>query len=85
VVGTLVGLAISPVLGALAALMVIRCVRRLGRRATRRWRTPVRAGEWAMSAALAFSHGANDAQKSIGVVAAVLVAGGRIDALAAPL
>ena len=30
-----------------------------------------------MSAALAFSHGANDAQKSVGVIAALLLAGGR--------
>ena len=37
-----------------------------------------------MSAALAFSHGANDAQKSIGVIAALLLAGGQIDTLAAP-
>ena len=37
-----------------------------------------------MSAALAFSHGANDAQKSVGVIAALLLADGRIDTLAAP-
>ena len=85
VVGTLVALAISPLLGALVALLAIRGFRRLARRATRRWRAPVRAGEWAMSAALAFSHGANDAQKSIGVIAALLLADGRIDTLAAPL
>ena len=30
-----------------------------------------------MSATLAFSHGANDAQKSIGVIAALLLAGGQ--------
>ena len=37
-----------------------------------------------MSAALAFSHGANDAQKSVGVVAALLLADGRITSLSAP-
>ena len=37
-----------------------------------------------MSAALAFSHGANDAQKAIGVVAALLLAAGDIDSLSAP-
>ena len=38
-----------------------------------------------MSAALAFSHGANDAQKSVGVIAALLLADGRDrHALAAP-
>jgi PiT family inorganic phosphate transporter len=45
-------------------------IRRLAHRATRRWRGPVRGGEWGMSAALAFSHGANDRQKSVGVIAA---------------
>ncbi len=83
-VGTLVALAISPLLGALGALGAIRGLRRLARRASTRWGMPVRGGEWAMSAALAFSHGANDAQKSIGVVAALLLADGRIDTLAAP-
>ena len=85
VFGALIALAISPPLGALAALLAIRALRRLARRATRRWRGPVRGGEWAMSAALAFGHGANDAQKSIGVVAALLLAEGRIDTLAAPI
>ena len=85
VVGTLVALAISPVLGGVAALLVIRALRRLARRGTRRLHAPVRGGEWSMSAALAFSHGANDAQKSIGVLVALLLATGRIDTLAAPL
>jgi PiT family inorganic phosphate transporter len=84
VFGTLIALAISPILGAIGALLVIRSLRWLARRATRRWRGPVRDGEWAMSAALAFSHGANDAQKSIGVIAALLLADGRIDTLEAP-
>jgi len=84
VIGTLISLAISPPLGALGALLVIRVLRRLGRRATRRWRTPVRGGQWATAAALAFSHGANDAQKSVGVIAALLLASGRISTLAAP-
>ena len=44
VVGTLVALAISPLLGALAAVLAIRGLRRLVRRGTRRWRAPVRSG-----------------------------------------
>jgi len=84
-VGTLVALAISPLLGALAAVVAIRGLRRLARRGTRRLHAPIGAGQWTMSAALAFSHGANDAQKSIGVIAALLLADGRIDTLAAPL
>lgn len=84
VLGTLVALAVAPVLGAAAALIVIRALRRAARRATRRWHGPVIGGEWALSAALAFSHGSNDAQKAVGVIAALLVADGRLDALASP-
>jgi PiT family inorganic phosphate transporter len=82
--GTLIALAISPLLGALGALVAIRALRRMARRATRRWQGPVGGGQWVTSAALSFSHGANDAQKSVGVIAALLLANGRIDSLAAP-
>lgn len=84
VFGTLIALAVSPLAGALVALLAIRALRGAARRATRRWDAPVRAGQWGMSAGLAFSHGANDAQKSVGVIAALLLADGRIDTLAAP-
>ncbi len=82
--GSIVALAISPPLGALAALVLMRVVRRAGRRMTVHWRGPVRAGQWGMAAALAFGHGANDAQKAVGVIAALLLADGKIDSLAAP-
>jgi len=85
VVGTLISLVISPPLGALAALLTIRVLRRIARRATRRWAVPVRGGQWTTAAALAFSHGANDAQKAVGVIAALLLASGRISTLAAPV
>ena len=85
VIGTVISLAISPPLGALAALLMIRLVRRLARRATRRGAAPVRGGQWAAAAVLAFSHGANDAQKAVGVIAALLLASGRISSLAAPI
>src|SRR4051794_11977081 len=85
VLGTLVALAISPLLGLLAALIVIRTLRRLARRATRRIRGPINAGQWVASATLAFSHGSNDAQKAVGVIAALLLASGHIDSLSAPL
>lgn len=85
VFGTLIALAISPVLGGLGALLVIRALRRMARRATRRWHGPVGGAQWVTSAGLAFSHGANDAQKSVGVIAALLLADGRIDTLAAPI
>lgn len=84
VFGTLIALAVSPVLGAIAALAAVRALRTIARRATRRWNEPVRAGQWATAAALAFSHGANDAQKAAGIVAALLLADGRIAELAPP-
>jgi PiT family inorganic phosphate transporter len=85
VFGACIALAISPPLGALAGWLLVRGLRRGARAASRRWRDVAQAGQWATSATLAFSHGANDAQKSAGVIAAVLLADGRIDALSAPL
>jgi inorganic phosphate transporter, PiT family len=38
-----------------------------------------------MSAALSLSHGANDAQKSMGVIAAMLVATGHLHSFSVPL
>jgi PiT family inorganic phosphate transporter len=84
VVGTVISLVISPPLGALGALLVIRTLRRLGHRASRHWGEPIRDGLWATAAALAFSHGANDAQKAVGVIAALLLASGHITTLTAP-
>ncbi len=65
-------------------MVVIRALRRLARRATSTWDPSVTAGQWAMSSALAFSHGANDAQKAVGVIAALLLGAGKIDSLSAP-
>ncbi len=84
VFGTLIALAVSPVLGGIAALIAIRFLRRLARRATRAWEGSVTAGQWVTSSALAFSHGANDAQKAIGVIAALLLGAGETDSLSAP-
>lgn len=84
VFGVLIALAISPVLGALAALVVIRILRMLAHRATRRWKSVTSNAQWFTSSALAFSHGANDAQKSVGVIAALLLADGQTDSLNTP-
>jgi len=69
VLGTLVALAISPLLGTAAGFVALRSLRRALRRGARRWHGPVRGGSWATSAMLAFGHGSNDAQKSVGVIA----------------
>ena len=85
VIGVAVVLTVAPVLGFAAGIVADRVARRAGRRATRRVRGPVRLGQWAMSGILALSHGANDAQKAVGVIAVLLVAGGELGHLAAPL
>lgn len=85
VLGVLIVLAVSPLLGLSFGLGFARLNGRLLRRATRRVRAPIRAAEWAMSAALSFGHGANDAQKAMGVVAALLLASGHIDTLTVPV
>jgi PiT family inorganic phosphate transporter len=85
VLGVAVVLTIAPLLGFGAGLVVDRALRRGARRVTRRARGPVRATQWIMSEGLALSHGANDAQKAVGVVALLLVASGELQHLAAPV
>lgn len=85
VAGVLVGLAVSPLLGGLAAWAAQRAARRALRRATRRVLRPIRAGQWLTAAGLAFSHGANDAQKTMGLITLALVGSGELPAFAVPL
>lgn len=84
-VGVLVALAVSPVLGFALGFLLTRLLARALRRATRHVGGPIRGAEWAMSAMLSLSHGANDAQKAMGVIAAVLLADGRSATLDVPL
>jgi PiT family inorganic phosphate transporter len=81
----LVGLAISPVLGLGAAWAIELGARRGLHRATARVNSPVLRAQWLTSALLAFSHGANDAQKSVGIMAVLLLARGTTQSLSAPV
>lgn len=83
--GVLIALAVSPLLGLGFGFALSRLDARALRRATRRVKRPLVRAEWAMSAALAFGHGANDGQKAMGVVAALLVAGGELSSFGVPL
>src|SRR6266545_5982244 len=85
VIGALVALAISPVLGFGAAWAMERAVRRGLRRVTTRANRPVLRAQWLTSGWLAFSHGANDAQKAVGVLAVLLLANGTTRSLAVPV
>lgn len=85
VFGVLIALAVSPLLGLGFGLGFARLDTRMLRRATSRVEGPIRGAEWAMSAALSFGHGANDAQKAMGVIAALLLASGHLDSLSVPI
>ncbi len=85
VYGVLIALAVSPVLGLAIGFGFSRLAGRILRRATRRIRSPIRGAEWGMTSALAFSHGANDGQKAMGAIAALLLATGHIQAFTVPL
>ncbi len=83
--GVLIGLFVATVLGFAVALTLERFALWALRRATHELGTVVRGLQWITTAWLAFSHGSNDAQKSVGVVAALLLATGRTNSLAAPI
>ena len=85
VIGVLVALLISPVLGFAVAFLLLRFLRLVSRRWTTRWINPVRAGGWIAAAGLSFSHGSNDAQKAMGVIAVLLLASGHTTTMTVPL
>ncbi|MCU0264836.1 MAG: inorganic phosphate transporter [Actinomycetia bacterium] len=84
VIGTLVALFISPPLGFLFGFLILRLLRLLSRPWTQAWRGPVRGGGWVAAAGLSYSHGANDAQKAMGVISALLLAAGVTSELTVP-
>ena len=84
-IGTLVALLVSPVIGFAFGFGLLRLMRRRMHRATRRWGRPIIGAEWVSAAALSWSHGSNDAQKSMGVIAALLLATGHTSSFEVPL
>lgn len=85
VLGVLAGLAVSPLLGGAVAWMAAVGAGRATVRASKQLRTPVQRGQWVTAAALAFVHGANDAQKTMGLLTLALVAAGAIPSFVVPL
>ncbi len=85
VTGVLVALAVSPALGAGAGWLLSVSARRGLRRAHRRVTRPILRSEWGTSAALAFAHGTNDAQKTMGVITLALLSTGTISSFVVPL
>lgn len=72
----LVALILSPLAGLAAGFLVFRLGRLALRRATPRANRPLRRGLAGGTGLLAFAHGANEAQKTVGVIVLALVLGG---------
>ncbi len=85
VIGVLIALFISPPLGFAGAFLLLRLLRLISRRWTTRWNGPVWGGGWVAAAGLSFSHGGNDAQKAMGVIAVLLLASGQTTTMTVPL
>jgi PiT family inorganic phosphate transporter len=85
VLGVLTALAISPLIGFAVGFVVHLVAARALQRARREIERPIRRSEWGTAAALAFSHGTNDAQKTMGVVTLLLVAHGNLERFEVPL
>lgn len=83
--GVLLGLAIAAGAGFVVGFLLDRVLRWVFLRSTNRIRGPVRVTQWVASGLVAFGQGANDGQKAIGLIAAVLLAEQRTDSLDAPV
>jgi PiT family inorganic phosphate transporter len=85
VVGSLFWLVLSSVVAVVLAVAGIRGASRGLRRAPRTVLNPIKRGEVVTSATLAFAHGSNDAQKTMGLLALALLAGGRSSRFFVPM
>lgn len=81
----LAALMLSPLLGFAVGWGLQRIMRMLLRRTHPGINRPLRHLQWLGAAWLAFSHGANDAQKSMAVITLVLVLSGALPQFAVPL
>jgi PiT family inorganic phosphate transporter len=80
----LAALFISPPLGFLAGLFVVKMILFVGRGFSPRVNQAFRKGQWLTALALALSHGTNDAQKTMGIITMGLLATGFISSFAVP-
>ena len=80
----LLALILSPLIGFWVGFLLHRTVLFLLRAARPTFNRYLKAGQYVTAAGLAFSHGANDAQKSMGMLTLVLLLGGFIDAFQVP-
>ncbi|MBM4424853.1 MAG: inorganic phosphate transporter [Chloroflexi bacterium] len=81
----LISLFISPPLGFAAGFLLMRLILHLAQSATPRVNDWFRQGQLLTSVGLALSHGANDSQKTMGIITLGLVASGQIESFHVPL
>lgn len=78
-------LVISPPLGLLTGYLFTRLTLTIGETLTPHANAWLKRGQWVTAFLLAFSHGTNDAQKTMGMITAALVASGMLKTFDVPL
>jgi inorganic phosphate transporter, PiT family len=84
VLGTLLAIVISPVLGGLAAAGLRRGLGRVLRQASREVLRSLRVTIWLTAGLVGLADGSNDGQKAMGLATALLVAGGTLRSFVVP-
>jgi PiT family inorganic phosphate transporter len=80
----LIALFLSPVLGLVLGYLVLKALYFLARGATPKVNTLFKRGQLGTSVALALSHGTNDAQKTMGIIAMAMVTTGYVTEFQVP-
>ncbi len=75
----------SPIIGFVVGFVILRLIYLLSWNATPRVNALFKRGQMVTGVALALSHGANDAQKSMGIITLALVTGGFLKEFTVPL
>jgi PiT family inorganic phosphate transporter len=81
----LIALFISPIIGFMFGFIMLTIIYYFCRNATPRVNMSFKRGQILTAIALALSHGANDAQKTMGIITMALVTGGYLTAFVVPL
>ncbi len=80
----LIALFLSPILGLVLGYLVLKAIYFLARGATPGVNTFFKRAQWGTSLALALSHGTNDAQKTMGIIAMAMVTTGYVTEFQVP-
>jgi PiT family inorganic phosphate transporter len=81
----IIALLVSPILGLVSGYVLMKTIAWLSRGATPRANAAFKGAQVLTSLALALSHGTNDAQKTMGIIAMALMSGGFIQTFHVPI